>query len=311
MTPPAVAALAYRAAFATVSRVPERAARAAFNRVADALVDRHGPAVVQLARNQRRVLGPSATPAALHAVVRAAMRSYGRYWLETFRLHRMDVADISRRALTSTVGLQHIRAARDAGRGIILALPHSGNWDIAGLSMVHMLGGITTVAERLEPESVYRRFVAYREGLGFEILPLTGDAGTAGRTAAVLRERLGQGKMVCLLADRDLAGTGVPVTFFGERTTMPAGPALLAARTGAALCSVHLSYTDDGWIQLVDPPLELPSARLSEQVRTATQALADAFQTHIALYPADWHMLQPLWTADRPGLRPDAAAGSR
>lgn len=299
MTPPAVAALAYRAAWATVSHLPEGAAQAAFDRVADALVAQRGPAVVQLARNLRRVLGETATPAALHAVVRAAMRSYGRYWLETFRLHRMDSADVAHRALAGTTGLDHILAAREAGRGILLALPHSGNWDIAGLSMVATLGGITTVAERLEPESVYRRFVAYREGLGFEILALTGDAGTSGRTAAVLRERLEQGKMVCLLADRDLSGTGIPVTFFGERTTMPAGPALLAARTGAALCPVHLAYTDSGWIQLVDPPLELPGTRLAEQVKAGTQALADFFETRIALFPADWHMLQPLWTADR------------
>ncbi len=296
-----VGALAYRAAWAAVPRVPESLARAMVNRVADALVDRRGPGVLQLARNQRRVLGADATPAALHAVVRAAMRSYGRYWLETFRLQRMDTRAVAQQALAGSTGLHHIRAAQDAGRGVILALPHSGNWDIAGLSMVELVGGITTVAERLEPESVYRRFVAYREQLGFEILPLTGATGTSGRTAAVLRERLEQGRMVCLLADRDLAGNGIPVTFFGERTTMPAGPAMLAARTGAALCPVHLAYTDTGWIQYVGAPLELPGARLADQVHGGTQAMADVFAQRIALFPADWHMMQPLWAADRCG----------
>ncbi|MBN9610259.1 MAG: phosphatidylinositol mannoside acyltransferase [Actinobacteria bacterium 69-20] len=304
----ALAALAYRAAWATVPRVPESMARSMVNRIADALVDRRGPGVLQLARNQRRVLGTDATPAALHAVVRAAMRSYGRYWLETFRLQRMDTRAVARQALVGSTGLHHIRAAQDAGRGVILALPHSGNWDIAGLSMVELVGGITTVAERLEPESVYRRFVAYREQLGFEILPLTGETGTSGRTAAVLRERLEQGRMVCLLADRDLAGNGIPVTFFGERTTMPAGPAMLAARTGAALCPVHLAYTDSGWIQYVGAPLDLPGARLADQVRGGTQAMADVFARRIALFPADWHMMQPLWTADRYGAA--GAAGT-
>lgn len=302
------AALAYRAAWAAVAHMPERSARALFDRVADALVDRRGPAVVQLARNQRRVLGEGATPADLHAVVRAAMRSYGRYWLETFRLHRMDLPEVSKRALAGSMGLHHIRAAQQAGRGVILALPHSGNWDIAGLSMMELVGGLTTVAERLEPASLYRRFLAYREGLGFEILPLTDEAGHASaHTGAVLKERLEQGRMICLLADRDLAGTGVPVTFFGERTTMPAGPAMLAVRTGAALCPVHLAYTDTGWIQYVGAPLEMPGARLADRVRAVTQAMADAFAARIALFPADWHMLQPLWTADRR----DGRAGGR
>lgn len=292
-------ALAYSAAWQGVGRLPEALVAGAFNRVADRLVTARGPAVIQLARNLRRVLGPGATPASLHAVVTAAMRSYARYWHETFRLRTMDPADVAERALASTAGLEHLAEARRSGRGIILALPHSGNWDIAGLSMVHLLGGITTVAERLEPETVYRRFVAHREGLGFEVLPLSSDTGESARSAAVLRQRLEEGRMVCLLADRDLAGNGVPVTFFGEETTMPAGPAMLAARTGAALLPVHLSYTDSGWIQYIAPPIDLAGGRLAEQVRDGTQQLADVFAARIAMFPADWHMLQPFWSADR------------
>lgn len=296
----AAAAAAYRTAFAAVGRLPARSGLGAFTRIADAMVDRRGPAVLQLARNLRRVLGSEATPAALHAVTRAAMRSYARYWWESFRLQRMDVAAVGDRALAATAGLDHIRTAHDAGRGVILALPHSGNWDIAGLSMVRGFGGITTVVEHLKPESVYRRFLAYRESLGFEVLPLGTDASTSAATAGVLRRRLDEGAIVCLLADRDLAGNGIPVTFFGEPTTMPAGPALLAARTGAALCPVHLAFTDTGWVQYVSAPLELDGARLVDTVRAGTQRLADAFAARIALFPADWHMLQPLWIADRP-----------
>ena len=291
--------LAYRAAWEVTSRLPERAAVASFNRISDALVARRGPAVVQLARNQRRVLGDQATPAALHAVVLAAMRSYGRYWLETFRMQRADTGEIAQRALDGTTGLEHVIAARDAGRGIILALPHSGNWDVAGMSMVKLLGGITTVAERLEPASVYRRFVAYRESLGFEVLPLTDEAGSTGTSGRLLRQRLTDGRMVCLLADRDLGTGGIPVTFFGEPTTMPAGPAMLAAMTGAALCPVHLAYTDSGWVHYVAPPVRLAGERLAQKVRSGTQAMADVFASRIALFPADWHMLQPLWASDR------------
>lgn len=304
MTGRAAAALAgagYRAAWAAAPLVPARWGEPAIARVSDRIVARRGPGVVQLAKNLRRVLGPDATPASLHAATRAAMRSYGRYWWETFRLHTLDPHAVARKALEGTAGLEHVYAARDARRGIILALPHSGNWDIAGMSMVEILGGITTVAEQLKPEGLYRRFVAHRERLGFEVLPLGSDAGASAGTAAVLRQRLEQGRMVCLLADRDLAGNGVPVTFFGENTTMPAGPALLAARTGADLCPVHLAYTDDGWLQFVGAPLVLEGTRLADRVRSGTQQLADAFAARIALFPADWHMLQPLWPADRRG----------
>jgi KDO2-lipid IV(A) lauroyltransferase len=92
----------------------------------------------------------------------------------------------------------------------------------------------------------------------------------------------------------------VPVTFFGEATRMPAGPAMLAALTGADLCPVHLSFTDDGWRQVIHPPLQLPGTRLAQQVREGTQLLADVFATGIRGYPQDWHMLQPLWLADLP-----------
>ncbi len=296
--------LAYQAAWAGMGRVPAGAARSLVDRACDILVERRGPGVVQLARNQRRVLGAQSSPAALHAVVRAAMRSYGRYWLETFRMERSDLDEIAGRALAGSVGLHHITTAQQAGRGVVLALPHSGNWDVAGLSMVKMVGGITTVAERVEPEGVYRRFLRHREGLGFEVLPLTGRAREDGPASAVLRQRLEQGRMVCLLADRALGSGAVGVSFFDEPAAMPAGPAMLAALTGAALCPVHLAFTDAGWIQFIGPPLELPGERLAQQVRAATQAMANMFAERIALFPADWHMLQPVWTADKPA-RPD------
>jgi KDO2-lipid IV(A) lauroyltransferase len=182
-----------------------------------------------------------------------------------------------------------------AGRGVILALPHSGNWDIAGVSMVHRFGGFTTVVERLRPESLYRRFLAFREGIGFEALPLTGGA----NPIPTLRKRLEAGGLVCLVADRDLSRSGIPVTFFGEPTTMPPGPSMLAALTGADLLPVHLSFTDHGWLHRVAPPVALPGDRLAGQVRGGTQALATWFEGEIGALPADWHMLQPFWTADR------------
>jgi KDO2-lipid IV(A) lauroyltransferase len=126
-------------------------------------------------------------------------------------------------------------------------------------------------------------------------------------TSTLLRRRLEEGRLVCLVADRDLTSSGVPVTFFGEPTTMPAGPSMLAAVTGADLLPVHLSFTDHGWLQHVGPPVTLSGTRLAERIRGGTQALASAFERRIALHPADWHMLQPLWLADRRPPRPDDA----
>ncbi|GGM14040.1 phosphatidylinositol mannoside acyltransferase [Nakamurella endophytica] len=324
----------YRAAWAGVRVLPEPVTRRAADLLADSAYRRRGPAVVRLARNLRRVLDGraaalaaapaadpaaasrgalpgAATPAELAEVVRAGLRSYARYWLETFRLPAMDHAEVADRALAGTEGLEHLTAARDAGRGIVLALPHSGNWDIAGLMLARMYGSLTSVAERLRPESLYDAFVRYRESLGMEILPLTGGPSAS----QALKDRLRAGGIVCLLADRDLSAAGIPVRFFGAQTRMPAGPAMLGALTGADVLPVHLSYTPGGWRQVVRPPLRLPGTRLAEQVRGGTQLLADAFAQGIAEHPADWHMLQPLWLADldparRPASRPGTGPGS-
>lgn len=282
------------AGWATLKALPEAVTRPVFRFGADRAAARGGAGVRQLRANLRRVLGPSVEPAVLDATIREGMRSYARYWLETFRLPVMDHDDVVRRTTDASVGLELIDAVVAEGRGAVLALPHSGNWDVAGLLGCRRWGSLTTVAERLKPERVYEKFLAYRESLGMEILPLTGGP----NPSEVLKARLTDGGVVALLADRDLSRRGVPVTFFGEPTRMPAGPAMLAALTGAALFPVHLSYSPTGWRQTIRPPVELPGTRLRDQVHAGTQALADEFARQIATAPADWHMLQPLWLAD-------------
>ncbi|MEP6981754.1 MAG: phosphatidylinositol mannoside acyltransferase, partial [Nakamurella sp.] len=187
------------------------------------------------------------------------------------------------------------------GTGVIAPLPHSGNWDISGLGMTHEFGTFTTVVERLKPESLYDKFVGYRQSLGFEVLPLTGGDRNP---ITVLKERLEHGGMVCLVADRDLSSRGVEVDFFGEKTRMPAGPSMLAAITGAPLCPSFMYYTETGWAGEIGAPITLSGERLRDQVRDGTQQIADFFARRIAEHPADWHMVQPLWPADlepRPG----------
>jgi lauroyl/myristoyl acyltransferase len=294
------AARGYGAAWHGVRALPEPVAAAVFGAAADLATRRDGASVVQLRRNLDRVTGHALDRPALDALVRAGMRSYARYWMETFRLPSMDVGRTVERAVTD--GVPHLRAALDAGRGVLLALPHSGNWDVAGLWLVQQGFGFTTVAERLQPETLFDQFVAFREGLGMRVLPLTGGQRPA---TEVLAERLRSGEVVCLVADRDLSRKGVQVQFFGEPTRMPAGPALLAATTGAALLPVHCFFTDAGWGQWIGAPVELGEGRLRDRVQRATQSLADTFAERIAGHPADWHMLQKLWLAD---LDPDRLA---
>jgi len=300
-TSDALIAGGYHAAWAAAKTLPAPAAYRLADAAADLAMARRGPAVVQYARNLRRVLGEQATPSALHQVTAAGLRSYARYWLETFRLPAMDKDEVATRACADSDGLEHVTAAVQAGRGVVMVLPHTGNWDVAGLMIAHKYGSLTSVAERLRPESLYRKFVSFRESLGMEILPLTGGATP---TSSVLKDRLRAGGIVCLLGDRDLTASGVPVTFFGEATRMPAGPAMLAALTGADLVTVHLSFTqrgtDRGWWTHISPPIELPGTRLADKVRAGTQAIATTFERTIARKPQDWHMLQPLWLADLP-----------
>src|SRR5262249_19393866 len=237
---------AYALGWAVVRKVPEPLARAVFRGIADRTWRKRGKGVRQLEKNLRRVVGEEVSDAALRALSRAAMRSSLRYWLEAFRLPEMPAELISGR--TDITGHEKIFATLGSGRGVILALPHVGNYDHAGAWVALRGTSFTTVMERLKPESLYERFVAYRESLGMEILPLTGS-GTS--VFGVLARRLREGRLVCLVADRDLSETGVEVEFFGRTARMVGGPAALAVQTGAALMPVSLWYEDDRWGILV------------------------------------------------------------
>lgn len=283
----------YVAGWKLVRRLPEGLADALFRMGADRVLRRNGVGVQQLRRNLARVV-PQAGNDELTALVRDSVRSYGRYWCEVFRLPAMAGPALGAAIEPHITGIENLEAALAEGNGAILALPHAGNFDVAGVWVVYRYGGFTTVAERLRPESVYRRFVAFRESLGFEILP---SAGGARMPSVVLAERLRANKIICLLADRDLTRSGMPVTFFGEQTRMPAGPATLAAGTGAALLPVGSWNTDDGWGFRIHPPVRITGP---DGVAAATQAMADVFAADIATHPADWHMMQQLWLADLP-----------
>jgi len=215
---------AYALGWTLSCRVPESWARAAFLFAGDIAWRRQGRGVQRLEANLRRVIGPQASGKELRALSRAGMRSYARYWMEVFRLPVISREQIL--AGTTSIGEEQAAFAQmAAGRGVIFALPHMGNWEVAGAWIIARgAGRFTTVAERLKPESVYLRFLAFREALGFEVLPATGGNSRFG----VLAQRLRAGGMVCLPADRDVTGGGVEVEFFGQKARMMAGPAALA-----------------------------------------------------------------------------------
>jgi len=291
--------LGYAAGWQLVRTMPEFAARNMFD--AGALYAARGNGPEQLRKNLSRVLG--VTPAKVPgSMIRASLASYGRYWREAFRLPSMNQDTLGERLRHCLLGTEHIHTALERGNGVILALPHSGNWDMAGVSVVHQFGEFTTVAERLKPESLYQRFVEYRETLGFEILPLTGGARPP---FEVLAERLTANRIICLMADRDLSRNGVQVNLFGEATRLPAGSAKLAIDTGATLLSVHCWNEPDDWVFDISGPVDTSSA----DVATITQALADRFEAGIAAHPTDWHMLQPQWVTDLSQQRRARLAG--
>ena len=285
-------AYGYLAGWRLVGALPRRVTWPLFRFGADQLSD-YGRGMEQLRRNLSRVVGPGHVTRRL---VRDAMRSYARYWMEAFRLPRIATDEVLLNRYSAGVeGLEHLEAALAKGKGVVLTLPHSGNWDFAGLFLTRNYGSFTTVAERVKPEVLFDAFVDYRESLGFEVVPLTG-----GPVAPFMRlkEVLEAGGIVCLMGERDFSGRGVPVTFFGEETTFPVGPAKLAMDTGAELLVAHSWFTDGvrgqgGWGLKVDPPIAV------DTLEKTTQRVADHFAANIAAHPADWHMLQPLWPADK------------
>ena len=294
-----VTAASYATAWWLVCRLPESWGRWAFQQAGEIAWRRQGPAVQVLEANLRRVIGPEPSGKELRALSRAGMHSYARYWFEVFRL-----PVISAERLVTDMrceGEERIHAALASGRGAVLPLPHMGNWDQAGAWIIACgVPKFTTVAERLKPESLARRFFAFREGLGFEVLPATGGVQRFG----ILAQRLRAGGLVCLPADRDITGGGIEVDFFGEKAHMMSGAAALALQTGAALMPVTLWFEGEEWRGHIHPEIPVPQAGApAQKVAAMTQQLAAVWAADIGQHPEDWHMLQKVFAADLDAAR--------
>lgn len=282
-----ISAYAYFAGWRIIRWMPEKTAYRLAYFVADRLTKRNGKSVLRLRNNLARTQS-GITSLQLDMLVYDAMRSYMRYWCDTFRF-----PDWSKERILSTVSVENEHLLMDAiaaKSGVIVSLPHAGNWDHAGAYFCAKGVELVTVAEHLKPEKLFQKFLSYRQSMGMEVLPLDG------RVLATLSQRLRQGALVALVADRDLSKSGIQVEFFGGSARMPAGPALLALKTDAPLITAFVTYTDSG-IHIDFRQILIPVGNDQEQkVNEITQMCARNFENGIAKNPADWHMLQRIWT---------------
>ena len=279
--------LGYSSAWRFISFLPEGVVYRWAYKAADSLTKKSGKGVMRLRANYAR-MRPELSDLELEVLVREGMRSYVRYWIDTFRFPRW-----SRERILSTVTIENESILRDAlssGKGAIVSLPHAGNWDHAGAYFCTTGAPLVTVAEHLEPEKLFRKFLAYREAMGMEVLDLNS------RAIAVLSQRARAGKLIALVADRDLSQSGIPVAFAGFPARMPAGPALLSIQTGAPLITAYVSYTENGIHIEFGDVIRVPEGEsTSEKVSLMTQECADWFAARIKRKTTDWHMLQRIW----------------
>ena len=278
--------LAYFAGWRIVRFLPENMAYGLFRKIADLITNKNGGDVKRLRENLRRVK-PGLSARELDDLVQRGMRSYLRYWCDTFRIQ-----DWSQERIQSTVSLTNGHLLIDSvkeGRGVVIALPHSGNWDHAGAYFCSIGIPLVTVAEHLKPEALFNRFLEYRTSMGFEVLDLDS------RSFVTLIRRAKEKRLIALVADRDLSKSGIDVDFFDHPARMPAGPALLAIKTGIPLVVAHVSYTAQG-IHIEFNEVHVPiDGTETERIQKTVQASADLFARGIAQAPEDWHMLQRIW----------------
>jgi KDO2-lipid IV(A) lauroyltransferase len=245
-----------------------------------------------VARHQQRAHGGTLGPAALRRAVQRAFDSYSRYWVESFRLPQLTAEDLD--AGMEYEGYEHLHEALAEGKGAILAIPHLGAWDWAGSWFATQGIPITVIVEPLEPPELFEWFADFRRSLGMRVVPLGPDAAKASMQA------LKENGVLCLLCDRDIQGTGSEVTFFGEKTTLPSGPAMLALRTGAPILPVAVYYRGSMHRGVVRPRLQFErTGALRDDVKRVTQQVADELESLIRRAPEQWHLMQPNWPSDR------------
>jgi KDO2-lipid IV(A) lauroyltransferase len=279
--------LLYLFAWKLIALLPEISAYKLADYVSDRIYKKNGKGIKRLRGNYGRVM-PEYSPQKLEELTKLGMRSYLRYWFDTFRLSKW-----SKNRIISTTQVIRENLLRDpiqSKQGCIVALPHAGNWDHAAAYFCSTGITLTAVVEKLKPEAIFKKFLAYRESIGIEAIS------HKEKTIPILTERLQAGKLIALVADRDMSRNGIEVNFFGKTSKMPSGPAILAIKTGAPLITAYVRYTPGGIEIIFDETLKpTNSGSEEEQIKIITQSMADNFAKRIKENPVDWHMLQRIW----------------
>ena len=270
-----------------VQVLPEKSAYRLFEKLGKIFYNRNGKAVQRL-RSNLGVVSPASSAVELERIVVNGISSYFRYWCDTFRFPGWSNQKILDSVTATNENLLKDPVA--AGTGVIVALPHSGNWDHAGAYFCAQGIPLVSVAERVKPEKLFQKFLTYRQAMGMEILALDSN------TLPTLSNRLGEGKLIALVADRDFSKSGVEVDFFSKKAKMPIGPAVLSLRTGAPLITAQVSYNPNGiQIDFLGPLTPRIEGSLEERAKDLVQQCADNFEMGITKHPEDWHMLQRIW----------------
>jgi lauroyl/myristoyl acyltransferase len=287
---PRLVLAAYLSGWWVVRTLPEKIAYSLFSILGRITFWRNGKNIRRLRENLSMVK-PELSQKNLEILVANAVSSYMRYWCDTFRIQNWSTDRILGSVTTTNENLL-LKPMQD-GRGVVVALPHSGNWDHAGAYFCALGVPLVTVAERLKPEALFQKFLKYRESMGFEVLSLDS------RSFVTLLKRAKEGRLIALVADRDLSQSGIDVRFFGKNARMPAGPALLALKTGIPLIVAHVSYRKVG-IHIDFHSVEVPqNGSEGERIVAIVQTTASLFEKGISDHPEDWHMLQRIWIDER------------
>ena len=279
--------LLYLFAWKLIAVLPEKSAYKLADYVSDRIYKKNGKGIKRLRGNYGRVM-PEYSSQKLEELTKLGMRSYLRYWFDTFRLSKW-----SKNRIISTTQVIRENLLRDpiqSKHGCIVALPHAGNWDHAAAYFCSTGITLTAVVEKLKPEAIFKKFLAYRQSIGIEAIS------HKEKTIPILTERLQAGKLIALVADRDMSRNGIEVNFFGKTSKMPSGPAILAIKTGAPLITAYVRYTPGGIEIIFDETLKPTNSESEEeQIKVITQSMADNFAKRIKENPVDWHMLQRIW----------------
>ena len=290
--------IGYQVGWAIVKRLPKRLSRKLFIKIADFAYQKDIKGVQQLRANLCFMLGIDIESIELEKLVKEGMRSYLRYWEDAFRMPTWKKENLSQ--YVECLGIDNLERALATQKPLITATAHMGNWDAAGFWYTTNYGPITTVVERLKPESVYKKFVKFRNDLGIEVIPTSGETDIFMK----LLRRANEGQMVALVADRDITKNGIEVRYGSAMASFPVGPVALALALDGQVLPLSSYYRGDKLIMEFHPPVTRSMGSTKEiQVKEMTQEIATVFEREVKKYPQDWHMLQRVWKHVLPSKR--------